>query len=96
LSSFSVDPNIASGFGLVVMESTINAEDIIALPLTGSGCLGESEAIVLGRSGLSGTIRGREAFVRRVTKMQAARSNAALWSELDEFAETLKDTGSDF
>ena len=73
LSSFSVDPKIASGFGLVVMESVVNAEDIIALPLTGSGCLGESEAIVLGRSGLSGTIRGREAFNRRIDKMKAAK-----------------------
>jgi hypothetical protein len=96
LSSFSVDPKIASGFGPVIIESTIDAKDILALPLTGSGCLGESEVIVLGRSGLSGTIRGREAFNRRVAKMQAERSHAALWSELNEFAETLKDTGSDF
>ena len=73
LSSFSVDAGTAHSFGPVVIESIINAEDILALPLTGSGCLGESEVIVLGRSGLSGTIRGREAFIRRITKMKAAR-----------------------
>ncbi len=90
LSSFSIDSRIAAGFGPVVIESTINAEDIFALPLTGSGCLGESEVIVLGRSGLNGTVRAKYAFLKRVAEMQGVPGDgsANLFGEYYETADT--------
>ena len=95
LSSFSIDPETAIAFGPIIIESTIDAKDILALPLTGSGCLDESEVIVLGRSGLTGTIRARNEFNMRLRKMQAAKTTADMVAELDEAAEELFG-GSDF
>jgi len=91
MSSFSVDPGIAWAFGKLVIESEIDAKDIIALPLTGSGCLNESEVIVLGRSGLTGTIRAQQDFAKRMAEIKAAKTSAAQLAELDKFAQDLID-----
>ena len=91
LSSFSVDPRIAWAFGQLVIESEIDAKDIIALPLTGSGCLNESEVIVLGRSGLTGTIRAKNDFGKRLSKIEAEKTSALQAAELDKFAQDLID-----
>jgi hypothetical protein len=91
MSSFSVDPAIAWNFGQLVIESVIDAEDVIALPLTGSGCLNESEVIVLGRSGLTGTIRAKQDFANRLAEIQAAKTSANALAELDKFAQDLSD-----
>jgi hypothetical protein len=91
LSSFSVDPRIAWAFGQLVIESEIDAKDVIALPLTGSGCLNESEVIVLGKSGLTGTIRAKNDFARRLSKIQAEKTSASQMADLDKFAQLLID-----
>jgi len=91
LSSFSVDPRIAWAFGQLVIESEIDAKDVIALPLTGSGCLNESEVIVLGRSGLTGTIRAKNDFGKRLSKIEAEKTSALQAAELDKFAQDLID-----
>lgn len=91
LSSFSVDPRIAWAFGQLVIESEIDAKDVIALPLTGSGCLNESEVIVLGRSGLTGTIRAKNDFARRLSKIEAEKTSASQMADLDKFAQLLID-----
>jgi hypothetical protein len=97
MSSFSIDSQIAAGFGPVVIESTINAADVLALPLTGSGCLGESEVIVLGRSGLSGTVRGKYAFLRRIAEMQSEKTPGdGSGSLVGSYFETEEYTGMSF
>jgi hypothetical protein len=75
----------------LVIESEIDAKDVIALPLTGSGCLNESEVIVLGKSGLTGTIRAKNDFARRLSKIQAEKTSASQMADLDKFAQLLID-----
>jgi hypothetical protein len=106
MSSFSVDPSTAQSFGQLVIECTIDAEDIIALPLTGSGCLNESEVIVLGKSGLTGTVRAKEDFAnrlaeirraaKRLAEIRAAKATAGQMAEPDKAAEELEYAGTDF
>jgi hypothetical protein len=49
LSSWSADYNVASGsFGNIVLAAEVPATRILALPMTGIGCLDELEVVVIG------------------------------------------------
>ena len=48
LSSWSLEPDVADGFGDTILQATFPVDRILSIPTTGIGCLGESEVVVLG------------------------------------------------